>query len=375
MLFLLSGCWDSINLEDRGFVVGTIIDLEDSSGTYPVFKVTNQFVIPSGVGSPVAEQGGGSGTAFINLTESGTSIHRVNNRISAKTSKSPFYEHLSVLIVSERIAQKKHLLTNLLDTYIRNVNLRRGVKVIVAKGKPEKLFEFKTPEDKLSAVHIDQLLEKTNKERGFFEATTIGNLEEYHLRGNSYVLPLLEVTDEIEYQAGAVFNGPEDKMVGTFNLEEMRGLELIDGVSEGKVSEFTYKDHKFAYEIIRMDSNISVDVQNINEINVTIDIELDGEIKEAYGAEDFFKTGEIDALQNAIAQNIEKTIESTIQKAQQELNTDVFKVWQQLETKHYDKWQQIKDSWEEGKNYFSEVAFDINVGADIHSIGTTNKSR
>jgi len=27
--FLLTGCWDSINIEDRGFIVGLLIDLKD----------------------------------------------------------------------------------------------------------------------------------------------------------------------------------------------------------------------------------------------------------------------------------------------------------------------------------------------------------
>lgn len=373
IIFLLSGCWDSVNLEDRGFIVGTIIDIEDKDEMYPVFKITNQFVIPSGVGGSI-EGGGMNESAFINLTAKGASIHRVNNMISTKTSKSPFYDHLTILIVSEEVARKEHLLADLLDTYIRNVNLRRGVKVVVAKGDPQKLLEFKTAEDKITAIHIDKLLERTHKERGFFEPSTIGDIEEYHLRGNSYVLPVIEVKDEVGYQAGAVFNGGEEKMVDMFNLEEMRGVELIDGASSGKVSDFRYKNHIFSYEIVRMDSNILIDIENIDQIQVSINVELEGEIKDAYGKEDFFETGEIDAIQEAIAQDMKQTMESTIQKAHKGLNADVFRIWQQLETKHYDTWQRVKDDWEEGENYFSKATFDVNVDANINSVGTINKS-
>lgn len=91
----------------------------------------------------------------------------MNREFTALSSKVPFYEHLAVLIISEDIARTKGVLSHLLDTYIRNVNMRRGIKVVVSKEDPKELLEFTTPENKLPALHIEQLLLKSSKHKIF----------------------------------------------------------------------------------------------------------------------------------------------------------------------------------------------------------------
>src|SRR5690625_4500606 len=105
---LLTGCWDSINLEERAFIVGTAIDLADKNEDnekHPTFSVTNQIVIPAGVGVTGSEGGGGEEKPFLNITSTGTSIYSLDEELAAKSSKVPFYEHFEILIISEEIAR------------------------------------------------------------------------------------------------------------------------------------------------------------------------------------------------------------------------------------------------------------------------------
>lgn len=372
---LLSGCWDSINLEERGFIIGTAIDLEEesqSNAEQPKFTISNQLVIPAGVGSP--SQVGGQEKAFLNITSNGESIYRVNKEFTALSSKVPFYEHLAVLIISEDIARTKGMLSHLLDTYIRNVNMRRGIKVVVSKEDPKELLEFTTPENKLPALHIEQLLLQSSKHSGFLRPIVVGDIEEYHLRGNSYVLPLLELNETIEYKSGAIFHGQKKEMVGTFNADEMEGLELMESNVTEKVIDFPYKDVIFAFEVVKIKNNIKVDPTNIDRIKATIDIELEGIIKESFSKQDFKESKEINAVQQAVSEQVKKSVEKAIQKGQKELNADVFHIWRIMETKHYDTWKKVRDDWEKGENYFANVTFDINVRTEVYSMGTSNKT-
>lgn len=374
LAILLGGCWDVINIEDRGFIIGTAIDMDEkTTEKAPTFTITNQMVIPAGI-TTSSQAGGGNDKSFLNFTWNGKSIYKTDEEISAISSKVPFYEHLAVLIISEDVAKEKHLFSNLLDTYIRDVNFRRGIKVVVTNGEAKKLLDFTTPEDKLPAMHIKGLLEHSSKEIGFLKPKRIGDIEEYHLRENSYVLPLLSVNDYVEHKAGAIFHGPEDRMVGIFNGEEMQGLELMKTEATEKVIEFPYKDHIFALEVNDAKNKVTVDPSNIDEIKITVTIKIHGILKESYSKINLEKTSELKAIQKAVCDQVEQSIKKSIKKGQEDLGTDVFNIWRILETKHYDTWKKVKKDWEKGEYYFKKATFDIKVETDIYSIGTSSKT-
>ncbi|MGO4277101.1 hypothetical protein AB4Z22_45945, partial [Paenibacillus sp. TAF58] len=67
MLFLLTDCWDRIEIDQRGFVVGVAIDYANASKHK--FKGTYQIVVPSGLKQSSQGQSGSgsSGKAYFNL--------------------------------------------------------------------------------------------------------------------------------------------------------------------------------------------------------------------------------------------------------------------------------------------------------------------
>lgn len=374
-LIFLTGCWDVVNIEERGFIVGSAIDIQEGENNkHPELIVTDQIVVPAGMISPSQESGGGE-LAFLNLTSTGKSIYKMEEEIAAISSKVPYFEHLGIIAISEDVAKIEHLFSNLLDSYIRDVNLRRGAKIVVSKDEAKKLLDFTTPNYKLPARNIEEILEKGNRQAGLLKSHAVGDIEEFHFRNNSFILPYLTIEEYLAYKAGAVFHGPKDKMVGIFNDNEMHGLGMIRGEHTAKVIDLTYKEKTLALEVIRLRSKMSVDPKGVHDINVSIDIEIEAIIKESFHQGDLTKSSEIEDMQTAVSNEVRENIVKVIQKGQGELGTDVFGVWQQLQTKHYDIWKQVKDDWEEGENYFKNVNFDVNVSTEIYSTGTTNKTK
>lgn len=379
MMIFLSGCWDSIDLEDRGFIIGTAIDLEENQENeeQPTFRVTNQMVVPSGINNPAqggSSESGGNDAPFLNITSSGSSIYRIDEELSTRSSKAPFYEHLMILIISEEVARTEHLFSEMLDTFIRDVRMRRGIKVVVSKGEANKLLDFTSPEEQLPAIHIDELLQYSSSETGYFPVKRIGEIEEFHLRESSYVLPMLGLSEYIEYNSGAVFHGPQDKMVGILNADEMQGLELVESEAIEKVVDFMYKDKTFAFEVGELKNKIKVDPTDIENLKVTVDIDIDGTIKESFSKIDFESSEELHSIQQAVSKQVVKSVQNAIDKTQNEFNTDIFNIWKELETKHHDVWNEVKDDWEKGENYFSKADIEVNVNTEIYSIGTSNKT-
>lgn len=374
IMLILAGCWDAINIEDREFIIGIAIDLDEEAESGKItYKVTNQLVIPAGVGGPEGNKGGG-GKAFLNVTDKGKSIYRINEGISANTSKVPYFEHIKIIVISEELAKTDHVFVKLLDTFIRDVDMRRGIKVIVTKGEAKKVLEFTTPEEKLPSIHLNKLLEQSHEQFGYLEAMTIGEIEEAHLRERSYLLPLIEVQDTLLYKSGAVFHGPEEKMVGILSPNEMQGIELASRKAIEEVVEFSYKDEEMALEIVKMNNDISVDPKDINNIKVKVKVKIVCSIKETDGRLNILNAKILKEIEHEASKKIKHSIQQALEKGQKEFNTDILSIWERMESKHYKTWKRIENDWEQGENYFAKASFDVDVHTDIYSIGTSTKT-
>lgn len=102
---LVSGCWDQVQIEERGFVVGVAVDAprnenaeeqaEQEAPEKPKgkqrFLVTNQMVIPGGL--VAGGQSTGQNTtneAYLNIVSEGDSLFEVSREFATRTSRTPF---------------------------------------------------------------------------------------------------------------------------------------------------------------------------------------------------------------------------------------------------------------------------------------------
>ena len=62
-MLILSGCWDEVEIEQRGFIFGVALDLaEEQSSSEENIELTSQFIIPQNLTSSTGS--GGSGPAY-----------------------------------------------------------------------------------------------------------------------------------------------------------------------------------------------------------------------------------------------------------------------------------------------------------------------
>lgn len=170
LVFLTTGCWDRVEIENRGFVIGVAIDAakekqaketeEKEAPSKPKgkqrFVATHQFVVPGalkGQGGGGGQQGGGQGgDAFLNLSSEGNTMFEIARTFATRTSRSPYLEHLKIIIVSEELA-KKGQFAHVLDFFLRNHEMRRTTKIMIAKGgEARKVLEVTPKNEKLPVL-------------------------------------------------------------------------------------------------------------------------------------------------------------------------------------------------------------------------------
>src|SRR5690625_2175306 len=185
LLFLLTGCWDNIAREERGFVVGSALDKADGeTDERNELILTNQFVIPPGIGTNTI-RGNASANAFTNLSATGDSIFAMDTDMASLTSKMPFFEHLQLLVVSEELISTPDLFSNIMDVFIRDKQMRRGVNVI-ATDKAKDILDIQPKSGELPALYIDSLLEESMKKTSLFKPVLVGDIHEHLLTNSSF---------------------------------------------------------------------------------------------------------------------------------------------------------------------------------------------
>jgi len=375
MIIFLAGCWDHINIEERGFVIGTAVDkaVEDSNEHINV-ALTNQIVSPAGLGTPTSDSS--DETPYVNLTTIGESLFAINRQMLKKTSRIPFYEHLRLAIVSEEVAHDAELFASLMDVFMRDQEMRRGIKIMIAEDKAKNVLEVDPDPEKLPVMHIDMITENAYKSMDMIKPVTLGNLHSFLLNDSSYVLPKITVLeDKVDYNGVAVFHGSNDKMVGSLNSHETKGMNLIKGGIKGGMIKFKVEDHIMAFDIDDAKSQMEIDTNNPKSMDIYITIETEGKLAEMYGSKTLLNPSYLEKMEEKVAERIEELANQTIEKAQNELKLDILDIGKVLKRKHYSTWKKVEKDWEEGENYFANSRIHVSADVKVRETGATDRAK
>ncbi|WP_208591118.1 Ger(x)C family spore germination protein [Gracilibacillus suaedae] len=375
-LLLLAGCWDELPIDERGFVIGSGLDMagKNTEGTYDI-TLTSQFVIPGNLSNPT-QNGGREQAAFKNISTTGQSSFQLSRQMLGLTNLIPNYEHLKILIISSDIARDPKLFSSIVDGFIRDHEMRRGIKVMVSEGDAKDVLNIKTETEPLPSLFINTIVENNVKSLELIEPVRIGQLHRYLLDEHSYALPLLTLSkDNVSYEGVAVFDGKSDHQVGTVSGDDLKGLRLIKGNISNGMLLFHIDGQLMIYEINAAKSSIKINAANPDNVKISISIDTEGAIAEMFGGRSLLDQAYMNEIEKQIEEKIEQIVNHTVENAQQEFEVDFFGFSNILKEKHYDDWKKIKDNWDHGDKLFSKSTVDVSANAIVRTIGSSDKAK
>ncbi|WP_179151963.1 Ger(x)C family spore germination protein [Oceanobacillus senegalensis] len=373
MLLLLTGCWDEVELEERAFVSGVAVDLAEEHGGKITFEMTEQVVVPGGLGTTTQP---GGGQAFRNVGDSSESLFEINTNISRQLNRKTNVEHLDLIIVSSELAKKKELFADILDVFVRQQNMRRGIILAIADEKAKDLLYVEPEHIKIPSKYITELMEN-NESPITSETTRLGDIQENLLMGKSYTIPLLSMVSDktIEYEGVALFHGQTSRLVDTLKDDEAKGLHFIIGRNQrgSVISEVEGKQTSFV--ITEGDSKYKLTNNDKNNLTFQVDINITAQITEYFGTMDLYKNKSLRKFERALQRRIKTMAEKTLEKVKDDLQVDVLQFDRYLRIHHNKLWEEIKEDWDHGENYFSQSDIEINVKANVTEPGTSVRMR
>jgi spore germination protein len=374
LTFILSGCWDRLEIEDIGFVMAVALDpLEDkeqkeaqekNSNHSQMFTSTYQVAIPGLLGG--GDGGGGQADKpFFNISTSGMTSFKMRRNIDARRSRQLIFEHLKLIIINQELA-RQGLLEHLSDFYTRNHEMRRKTQVYISDGDAKALLEDKLPLENMPAQSIDMISENHPKVLQMIKTIMIADVVEGVTGKRSFLIPRIvkHGKEGVKFSGAAIFLGTTNKMIGWLKETDIEGYNWIMGEAEKGVLEVEYEgEYPFIFETKSMSTSIDYQREN-DQDSFKIEIIAEGKLGESWLHKIEINDEEtLKKLEEAIVRKIIEQANSTIKKMQEEFHADIFGLLVQVKQKDYDYWEKVRMEWDGEKGAFSKA--DITVSAKV----------
>ncbi|UJF35034.1 Ger(x)C family spore germination protein [Paenibacillus hexagrammi] len=315
---VLTGCWDRVEIDQRGFVTGVAIDKNQSKDKHK-YKATYQLVSPSGLKQGSQGGGGSTSKAYFNLSTTENSMPALSARMASKTSRSPYFEHLKIIVISEEIARTKGYFGDLLDFFLRNSEMRRGVQIIISSGKASDILNIQPVNENMPVEYITSIVKNFRKTNFMLPQSRIGDVHEFLVRKESYAIQRIKLEDSgVTLDGAAIFDGSSNTLVGMLSGQESQGLNFIKNETKGGILESKLNERSIDFNIERMNRSIKLTSGETQPLTFDISIQVEGTLDKSVLGIDPLDEEELKKLQDNIQQLLESNCYKTITRLQKD---------------------------------------------------------
>ncbi|RTE08934.1 Ger(x)C family spore germination protein [Paenibacillus whitsoniae] len=383
-LLLLPGCWDRVEIDQRGFVTGVAVDQgaqrDDEQGqTAKTTKYfgTYQIIIPAGL----KQTSGTSGTAgttkggtYFNLGASGNTMPAITAKIASETSRSPYFEHLQIIVISSELLRTPTSLADILDYFLRNNEIRRGVKILISEGPAKKVLSIDAKNEKYPINYVESTINNIKNNNNMVPATRIGDLHEQLIKDVSYTIQKVSSSGGGISLTGAAVFSPQNQFIGFLNNEETLGLNLLKGdvrggdletQVEGQLINFTFDNENSRFRAVIADNKVQ---------KLIVSIKAEGSLNKSSHEFDLTDEKIVNLLEQEVEHRVEQVSLNTISVLQKKYKKDVVGLGEYLNQNHYRQWKTMEKDWNDGDHLFSTMDIEVHVQVAIRRIGDINRS-
>lgn len=350
LIFVLAGCGDKKEVEERSYVVAIGLDLPTGVDLHKdqAVDVTFQFSNPKLNIKGASPEGKSEQEDIVTVTA--PDFVTARNMANSSVTRELSFSHNKVIIVSEEMA-RSDIFYRLFTTAFKDRQIRRETNIIVTEGKASEFIKKNKPELLVRPHRFYQFLLDRSTETALvqessinsFFAITNGDADLFLAMYGSVNTKNKGFEDEDEYMAGhvpkkggnpvqimgsAVFK--EGKMIGKLNGEETRIARLLNNTVPTRDLYSSFPDplddsYKIGVRIKKARKNkIKIKLGNGPpkiEVNYPVEIMVLSVPSMINYGDDFENQNK---LKQALATAMKKNAENLIKKTQKEFKSEPF---------------------------------------------------
>lgn len=372
MIVLLTGCWDSRELTDIGFVVAMAIDKGETKN----IRVTVQIVNPINVSST---QGGGSPMPLPPTTYSaeGNNVFDATRVLSQKLSRQLHYGHAIVLLVGEELATTQGI-KKLFDGIERDSEFRPSATMVIARGTTgQEIIKQRTSLDNSPAIKIKKMVAETEKAFGenidekIYQViqAIVSSGKEPTITG----IQLDSTNKEDKLMANGISTFKDGKLMKWLDGNESRGFLWVLGRVNSTLltMDWNGQPHTIGIENIRTKSSFHSSFDKSGKPIIEVKIGADANIGEVDVPIDITNPRLFLQIERLYMQAVHDEAVATIKLMQQQ-KSDIFGFGEVVHRDHPKQWRTLKRDWNDVT--FPTIEVKVKVEAYLRNTGLRNRT-
>ena len=270
-MFLLTGCWDSVEINKRHVVLEIAVDKNQEGGAIEPLdkdqrlKIT--YTIPD-IGKLSGEDSLVEDVKTTIVTKSSTLATSID-QLESRSQNTVTFSHTKALVLGEELIKDENLFRATIDGMMRNMKIGRGTIILVAKGEAGAITTSPNVQNPILGLYVMKYFNNNERAVGKVRLQTVGNLIKELQTNGITTIPVVsfqELKDESSAEAGTDQGGTIEfggaalikdyEFVEWLGEEEVRGELFVKGLIKEVPIVIDYKNEYLTYNIEQQQSKI-----------------------------------------------------------------------------------------------------------------------
>lgn len=339
----LTGCWNYRGLDQMNIVVGIAVDFNKAENLYDLsFEV-----------SSLAGANKESGIVGRIINAQGKTIFDAIRNAKRKEADKLFFGSPHVLVINKYLASEMGIL-GVIDFFLRDGEGRESMCVAISQEETAAII-IESTEGAIEMVSVN-LHEIMREEKNIMGSAA--QMEMYKIfselssKKRSVLLPALRKVkngDSIVSEANGSAIIKEDKLVGFLNPDQSKYALMAQGELKSSIITLGLTHNlanDISLEIFKNKAKKSYKIED-GKIKVKIEVENHVAVSENQSFINLKDEKEVEKVEKAAEEKINKNIQSVVSTMQERYNADVFGFGEMIYKRDLKFWEEISERWDE----------------------------
>lgn len=361
-MIFLSGCWDSIEINERNFVILVGVDLNKDPNEEGRYVITYVYPNIGAVGKNPSQKE----TKFVKSTVAET-VFDGSRQLTTRMNNPFFFKHLKVIVIGEELFKEPEMIKEFFDGINRDPRINTKAMVVVAQGTAKDVVSTKMEELAVIGGYLNSMLQNDSVAARFTSQTFSEVIKDFDFCGSTIVPRAVPKKNEFKLSGGAVLK--DYKLIGWIGEKENRAIAMVRNKVKSEIIDIPYNGKVVSYIIT--DASCKKHVSEMGEkIKVDLNIFVEGYIQQYPNndKEDVFNPQIIEQVQEKVSETIKKGIEDSVNKLQKKYNADAIGIAEYIYKFKPNLWEKVNEDWDE---VFPNLDINVIVDTKIRRAGLT----
>lgn len=380
MMTVLTGCWDKVEIDQRGFVTVLMVDMAPSGYSEKeaeeakeipgasqqmgkLLKVT--FAIANAV-LFAGEGGGGSAKARVSMSGVSTSIDKASRLVDSRLSRRLYFGHTQVAIFGEEFLKNPDKVKEVLGDIERSQQFSRTLRVLSCDGESSNAAELDPKGEKLLFRYLRGILENEDTNGRIIDLSFNKFMSMLTEGKGTGIIPRVSI-DKDEVKISGIDILKDYKFIGSLSEYDTLYFNTISGRRKGGVIYINVGDTTLAFSTDNVSRRIKLVSSDPDKLKVEIDVEVEGSVSDSKIDQEIFDVDLLNKAEKELSKSDEESCRFVINELQKKYNVDILQIGEFLRKYHPEVWDVVGDRWSE---IYPEIVITPVINDRIRRVGT-----